>query len=105
MDPTHHDLCWLSPATCRTRGCNTGTVADLNRIRNRSHQVFGLRLRDSPYAASDPVMWRDVFHHRDAVLEMLGRKFLEDLRCSSAVRIGDGPALEDLFTRTCAIRR
>lgn len=57
-------------------------------------------------AASDPVMWRDVFlTNRDAVLEMLGR-FLEDLSVlQRAVRVGDGAALEDLFTRTRAVRR
>src|SRR5690606_37668337 len=57
-------------------------------------------------AASDPVMWRDIFlTNRDAVLEMLGR-FLEDLSVlQRAVRVGDGPTLEALFTRTRAIRR
>lgn len=57
-------------------------------------------------AASDPVMWRDVFlTNREAVLEMLGR-FLGDLSVlQSAVERGDGPALEELFTRTRAIRR
>ena len=35
-------------------------------------------------AASDPVMWRDVFlHNREAVLEMLGR-FTEDLAALAA---------------------
>lgn len=57
-------------------------------------------------AASDPVMWRDVFlTNRDAVVEMLGR-FLGDLAVlQDAVERGDGPALEELFTRTRAIRR
>lgn len=57
-------------------------------------------------AASDPVMWRDVFlTNKDAVLEMLVR-FLDDLSVlQSAVERGDGPALEELFTRTRAIRR
>lgn len=57
-------------------------------------------------AASDPVMWRDVFlTNRDAVLDMLGR-FLGDLAVlQDAVERGDGPALEELFTRTRAIRR
>ena len=57
-------------------------------------------------AASDPVMWRDVFlTNREAVLEMLGR-FTEDLTAlQRAIRRGDGDALFDLFTRTRAIRR
>jgi cyclohexadieny/prephenate dehydrogenase len=57
-------------------------------------------------AASDPVMWRDVFLlNKDAVLEMLGR-FTEDLTAlQRAIRWDDGDALFELFTRTRAIRR
>lgn len=57
-------------------------------------------------AASDPVMWRDVFlNNRDAVLEMLAR-FTEDLTAlQRAIRWGEGDVLEDRFARTRAIRR
>ena len=57
-------------------------------------------------AASDPVMWRDVFlTNRDAVLDILQR-FNEDLTdLQRAVRKSDGDKLEELFTRTRAIRR
>ncbi|WP_029042314.1 prephenate/arogenate dehydrogenase family protein [Cucumibacter marinus] len=57
-------------------------------------------------AASDPVMWRDVFlTNREAVLEMLGR-FSEDLSAlQRMVRNGDGPGMQALFTRTRDIRR
>jgi cyclohexadieny/prephenate dehydrogenase len=57
-------------------------------------------------AASDPVMWRDVFlSNRDAVLAMLQR-FNEDLTAlQRAIRWGEGDKLEELFTRTRAIRR
>ncbi len=57
-------------------------------------------------AASDPVMWRDVFlSNRDAVLEMLGR-FQEDLfSLQKAVRDGNGEMLFDWFTRTREVRR
>ena len=57
-------------------------------------------------AASDPVMWRDVFlNNRDAVLEMLGR-FTEDLSAlQRAIRWGEADKLEDWFTRTRAVRR
>lgn len=57
-------------------------------------------------AASDPVMWRDVFlTNRTAVLDILGR-FREDLdRMTRAIEQGDGDTLEDVFTRTRAIRR
>jgi len=57
-------------------------------------------------AASDPVMWRDIFlNNKDAVLEVLGR-FTEDLSAlQRAIRWGDGDALETLFRRTRDIRR
>ena len=57
-------------------------------------------------AASDPVMWRDVFlHNKDAVLEMLGR-FSEDLTAMQrAIRWGEGDRLHELFMRTRDIRR
>ena len=57
-------------------------------------------------AASDPVMWRDVFlTNKDAVLDILGR-FSEDLdRMKTAIEQGDGDLLEQTFTRTRAIRR
>lgn len=57
-------------------------------------------------AASDPVMWRDIFiENRDAVLDILSR-FDEDLtNLKRAIRRGDGEELERVFTRTRAIRR
>ena len=57
-------------------------------------------------AASDPVMWRDVFLNNDeAVLEMLQR-FSEDLSfLQRAIRWQEGDKLEELFTRTREIRR
>jgi cyclohexadieny/prephenate dehydrogenase len=57
-------------------------------------------------AASDPVMWRDVFlNNREAVLEVLGR-FTEDLTAlQRAIRWGEGDTLEALFRRTREIRR
>ncbi len=57
-------------------------------------------------AASDPTMWRDIFlNNREAVLEMLQR-FTEDLTAlQRAIRWGEGDKLQDLFTRTRAIRR
>ena len=57
-------------------------------------------------AASDPVMWRDIFLlNKDAVLEMLGR-FTEDLTAlQRAIRYDDGETLFEMFTRTRDIRR
>ena len=57
-------------------------------------------------AASDPVMWRDIFlSNREAVLDVLGR-FLGDLsQLEQAIRGGNGEELFDWFSRTRAIRR
>ena len=57
-------------------------------------------------AASDPVMWRDVFlNNREAVLECLGR-FSEDLAAlQRAIRWGDGDMLMREFTRAWTIRK
>jgi cyclohexadieny/prephenate dehydrogenase len=57
-------------------------------------------------AASDPVMWRDIFlSNREAVLELLQR-FSEDLTAlQRAIRRGDGETLHQWFTQTRAIRR
>jgi cyclohexadieny/prephenate dehydrogenase len=57
-------------------------------------------------AASDPVMWRDVFlNNKDAVLEVLGR-FSEDLAAlQRAIRWGEGDTLYDLFDRARRMRR
>ncbi|MEO1100413.1 MAG: prephenate/arogenate dehydrogenase family protein [Pseudomonadota bacterium] len=56
-------------------------------------------------AASDPVMWRDVFlGNKDAVLDALGR-FSEDLAAlQRAIRWGDGDALMKEFERARGIR-
>ncbi len=57
-------------------------------------------------AASDPVMWRDVFlNNKQAVLECLGR-FTEDLAVlQRAIRWDDGDTLIKEFTRARSIRK
>ncbi len=57
-------------------------------------------------AASDPVMWRDVFlNNREAILEILGR-FSEDLTAlQRAIRRGDGEYLYKTFEGTREIRK
>jgi cyclohexadieny/prephenate dehydrogenase len=57
-------------------------------------------------ASSDPVMWRDIFlNNREPILEMLQR-FTEDMAAiQRAIRWGEGEFLEDLFSKTRAIRR
>ncbi len=57
-------------------------------------------------AASDPIMWRDIFlNNKEAVLETL-QMFNEDITAlQKAIRIGDGDTLEEVFERTRDIRR
>jgi cyclohexadieny/prephenate dehydrogenase len=110
MDANHHDmvLAITSHVPHLVAYNIVGTVADLEAATKSEVIKFSASgFRDfTRIAASDPVMWRDVFlTNREAVLEMLGR-FLEDLSVlQRAVRTGDGPALETMFTRTRAIRR
>ncbi|WMT86653.1 prephenate/arogenate dehydrogenase family protein [Pelagibacterium sp. 26DY04] len=110
MDAEHHDLvvAIVSHVPHLIAYNIVGTADDLETVTKSEVIKFSAGgFRDfTRIAASDPVMWRDVFlTNRDAVLEMLGR-FLEDLSVlQRAVRVGDGEALETLFTRTRDIRR
>jgi cyclohexadieny/prephenate dehydrogenase len=110
MDPAHHDmvLAITSHIPHLVAYNIVGTVADLEQDTQSEVVKFSASgFRDfTRIAASDPVMWRDVFlTNRDAVLEMLGR-FLEDLsKLQRMVRVGDGDGMEALFTRTRKIRR
>ncbi|MBU1335304.1 MAG: prephenate/arogenate dehydrogenase family protein [Alphaproteobacteria bacterium] len=110
MDAAHHDMVLaITSHIPHLIAYNiVGTVADLEAATQSEVIKFSASgFRDfTRIAASDPVMWRDVFlTNRDAVLEMLGR-FSEDLSVlQRSVRLGDGPALEAMFTRTRAIRR
>jgi cyclohexadieny/prephenate dehydrogenase len=85
-----------------------GTAADLEEVTQSEVIKFSAGgFRDfTRIAASDPVMWRDVFlNNKEAVLEVLGR-FSEDLAAlQRMIRWEDGKSLQDLFTRTRAIRR
>ena len=110
MSAEHHDLVLaITSHVPHLVAYNiVGTVADLEAATQSEVIKFSASgFRDfTRIAASDPIMWRDIFlTNRDAVLEMLGR-FLEDLAMlQRMVRVGDGPGLEALFTRTRAIRR
>ena len=110
MDAGHHDtvLAITSHLPHLIAYNIVGTVADLEEETKREVIKYAAGgFRDfTRIAASDPVMWRDVFlNNRAAVLEMLGR-FTEDLTAlQRAIRRGDGERLEALFTRTRAIRR
>jgi cyclohexadieny/prephenate dehydrogenase len=110
MEAEHHDqvLAITSHLPHLIAYTIVGTVTDLEQATQREVIKFAASgFRDfTRIAASDPIMWRDVFlTNREAVLEMLGR-FSEDLaRLQRAIRWGEGEVLQDLFTRTRAIRR
>ena len=110
MEPAHHDLVLAitSHLPHLIAYCIVGTATGLEETTQREVIKFSAGgFRDfTRIAASDPVMWRDVFlNNREAVLEMLGR-FSEDLtELQRAIRRGDGEKLQDVFTRTREIRR
>ncbi len=110
MDATHHDLVLaITSHVPHLIAYNiVGTADDLEAVTKGEVIKFSAGgFRDfTRIAASDPVMWRDVFlNNKEAVLEMLGR-FNEDLaQLQRAIRWGDGAMLEEFFTRTRAIRR
>lgn len=110
MTAEHHDLVLAVTSHIPHLIAYTivGTASDLEEVtRGEVIKYSAGGFRDfTRIAASDPVMWRDVFlNNREAVLEMLGR-FTEDLTAMQrAIRSGDGDALQDLFARTRAIRR
>ena len=110
MDAEHHDLVLAVTSHIPHLIAYTivGTASDLEDVtRSEVIKYSAGGFRDfTRIAASDPVMWRDVFlSNKDAVLEMLGR-FTEDLTAlQRAIRSGDGETLHDLFSRTQAIRR
>lgn len=110
MDAAHHDrvLAVTSHLPHLIAYSIVGTASDLEAVtRGEVIKYSAGGFRDfTRIAASDPVMWRDVFlNNREAVLELLGR-FTEDLvALQRAIRWGDGDTLEALFTRTRAIRR
>jgi cyclohexadieny/prephenate dehydrogenase len=110
MSAQHHDLVLaITSHVPHLIAYNiVGTAADLEEVTQSEVIKFSAGgFRDfTRIAASDPIMWRDVFlNNKEAVLEMLGR-FNEDLASlQRAIRWGDGEALFNLFTRTRAIRR
>jgi cyclohexadieny/prephenate dehydrogenase len=110
MTPEHHDLVLaITSHIPHLIAYNiVGTAADVEDVTQSEVIKFSAGgFRDfTRIAASDPVMWRDVFlNNKEAVLEMLGR-FSEDLAAlQRMIRWDDGAALEALFTRTRAIRR
>jgi len=110
MDAAHHDrvLAVTSHVPHLIAYSIVGTASDLEEVTRSEVIKFSAGgFRDfTRIAASDPVMWRDVFlNNREAVLEILQRLTEDVTMLQRAIRWGDGDKLFDLFTRTRAIRR
>ena len=110
MNADHHDrvLAVTSHLPHLIAYTIVGTATDLeDSLKSEVIEFSASGFRDfTRIAASDPVMWRDIFlNNREAVLDILQR-FNEDLTAlQRAIRWGEGDKLQDLFTRTRAIRR
>jgi cyclohexadieny/prephenate dehydrogenase len=110
MEPGHHDrvLAVVSHLPHLIAFTICGTADDLGEeSRQEVLQFAASGFRDfTRIAASDPVMWRDVFlNNREALLEMLAR-FTEDAQAMArAVRWGDAAYIEDKILRGRKIRR
>ena len=110
MDAEYHDrvLAITSHIPHLVAFSIVGTVTELeDQLKTEVIKYSAGGFRDfTRIAASDPVMWRDVFlNNSEAVLEMLGR-FIEDLTAlQKSIRWQDGDSLENLFTKTREIRK
>jgi cyclohexadieny/prephenate dehydrogenase len=110
MDARHHDMVLAVTSHLPHLIAYTivGTADDLQEVTQSEVIKYSAGgFRDfTRIAASDPVMWRDVFlSNKEAVLDMLQR-FSEDLTAlQRAIRYDKGDELEALFSRTRDIRR
>ncbi len=110
MDANHHDM--VLGITSHLPHLIAYTIVDTatdleDTLKSEVIKFSASGFRDfTRIAASDPVMWRDIFlNNREAVLSLLQR-FTEDLTAMQrAIRRGEGDKLQELFTRTRAIRR
>jgi cyclohexadieny/prephenate dehydrogenase len=110
MDVEHHDLVLavVSHVPHAIAYTMVGVADHMRRVSQSEVIKYSASgFRDfTRIAASDPVMWRDVFlTNKDAVLDILGRFAEELFVLQRAIRMGDGEHLHAYFTRTRAIRR
>jgi cyclohexadieny/prephenate dehydrogenase len=110
MDAPHHDrvIAIVSHLPHLIAFTICGTADDLaDETKQEVLQFAASGFRDfTRIAASDPVMWRDIFlNNKDALLEMLAR-FSEDAQAMArAVRWGDTEYIEDKIIRSRKIRK
>jgi len=110
MTPERHDIVLATTSHVPHLIAYTlvGTAVDMETVmRNEVVKFSAGGFRDfTRIAASDPVMWRDVFlANSEATLEVVDR-FIEDLTAlKRAIRWGDGEQLLENFAKTRDIRR
>jgi len=110
MDPSRHDIVMATTSHLPHLIAYTlvGTAIDMETVTRKEVVKFSAGgFRDfTRIAASDPVMWRDVFlTNKTATLEVVDR-FIEDLTAlKRAIRWDDGDTLLDSFAKTRDIRR
>jgi len=110
MSPERHDLVLATTSHVPHLIAYTlvGTAVDMEAVTQNEVVKFSAGgFRDfTRIAASDPVMWRDVFiENKDSVLEVVDR-FIEDLSAlKRAIRWGEGDPLLTHFEKTRDIRR
>ena len=110
MDAAHHDrvIAIVSHLPHLIAFTICGTADDLaDETRGEVLKFAASGFRDfTRIAASDPVMWRDIFlNNKDALLEMFSR-FSEDAQAMArAVRWGDTDYIEDKIIRSRKIRK
>ena len=110
MTPEHHDLVLAvtSHAPHLIAYTMVGVVDDLETVtKSEIINYSAAGFRDfTRIAASDPVMWRDIFlNNQDAHLEVLGRFTEELFSLQRAIRKKDGEYLLKYFERTRSIRK
>ena len=110
MTPEHHDLVLAvtSHAPHLIAYTMVGVVDDLEAVtKSEIINYSAAGFRDfTRIAASDPVMWRDIFlNNQDAHLEVLGRFTEELFSLQRAIRKKDGEYLLKYFERTRNIRK
>lgn len=110
MSPAHHDLILgiTSHLPHLIAFATVGTASNLERDTQSEvikYSASGFR-GFTRIAASDPIMWRDIFlNNKEAVLEVLDL-FKDDLaELEDAIRRGDGDVLLKTFSKNREIRK
>ena len=110
MEPARHDqvLAITSHLPHLIAFTICGTAGDLEDVLQQEVIKFSASgFRDfTRIAASDPIMWRDIFlNNRDALLDVAGRMQEDLARLQRAIRWGEGEEIEQLIRKTREIRR